>query len=445
MSPRRHTLAALTATAGVLLAAVLPFALLAEPARGSGSAAGTEPFTVTGAQLRWGINQESNNRAFAPGTHNFFSAGIVRDPGRGGTTIAQADWRAEDGNVRIEKQQPDSSYALATWGGLGTAPDGTEIASPTSGVFSNHQVVLGAGSGTVDPATGFADIAWSGSFTVLYYSGMSFFTVTDPRLTVTPERAQLTATLGGFASDMEDQSTWVPLPPTDVVLADLPRNEVDLTSATGFAATPAYLGVGWSPPADEAAQVDGTWKGAFPASFLDFLSSAGTAGYWYSTGGSTDRFKPALPLTVSWAGAPVATPAASPTKPTKTPTRTPTKSPTTRPTKSPSTSPTATPTPRATTAAPTPRSTPAALPVVQAPPPSSGSGEVQAAPVAAPLAVQPVLVPAQQAPPLPAAGAAAPDPEPHALWLLGCVLLLGALATTLISTSLVSTSSEGKK
>ena len=319
MSPRRHTLAALTATAGVLLAAVLPFALLAEPARGSGSAAGTEPFTVTGAQLRWGINQESNNRAFAPGTHNFFSAGIVRDPGRGGTTIAQADWRAEDGNVRIEKQQPDSSYALATWGGLGTAPDGTEIASPTSGVFSNHQVVLGAGSGTVDPATGFADIAWSGSFTVLYYSGMSFFTVTDPRLTVTPERAQLTATLGGFASDMEDQSTWVPLPPTDVVLADLPRNEVDLTSAAGFAATPAYLGVGWSPPADEAAQVDGTWKGAFPASFLDFLSSAGTAGYWYSTGGSTDRFKPALPLTVSWAGAPVAAPAASPTKPTKTP------------------------------------------------------------------------------------------------------------------------------
>ena len=41
--------------------------------------------------------------------------------------------------------------------------------------------------------------------------------------------------------------------------------------------------------------------------------------------------------------------------------------------------------------------------------------------------------------------AADTDPDRHLLWLLGCVLLLGALATTLISTSLVSTSVEGKK
>jgi hypothetical protein len=58
--------------------------------------------------------------------------------------------------------------------------------------------------------------------------------------------------------------------------------------------------------------------------------------------------------------------------------------------------------------------------------------------------VQPLLVSATPSPPATAAPAAA-DTESHALWWLGCVLLLGALATTLISTSLVSTSLEGKR
>lgn len=443
---RRFGLGALAGTAAVLLASLAPFALLVGPARGAEEVR-SEPFTVSGAQLRWGINHESNNRAFAPGTHNFFSAGVVPDPGTGGTTLEEQDWRAESGNVRIEKQQADGTYAPATWAGLATAPDGTPIASATSGRFSNHQVVVSGGSGSVDPTTGFAEITWQGSFTVLYYSGMSFFTVTDPTLTVTPERAQLTATLGGFASDMEDQTQWTPMPPTRVVLADLPLAEVDLTSADGFASTPAYLGVGWQAPSGESAQVDGPWRGAFPSSFLDFLSSAGTAGYWYSTGGATDAYKPALPLTVSWAGASIATPSAS-ASPTSKPTSKPTKGPTKSPTKGPPSSPAATPTDQV--PSPTPRTTPPSVlaPVVEGPGSSSVDGAAappQGEPTAqaAPLAISPVLVSA--ATPPPAALAADTDPDRHLLWLLGCVLLLGALATTLISTSLVSTSVEGKK
>jgi hypothetical protein len=453
-TPGRTAASAVGATLAVLLAALLPFSLLAGPARGSGASDG--PFEVTGAQLRWGINNESNNRAFAPGTYNFFSAGIVPDPGRGGTTLPPSSWRAVDGTVRIEKQQPDGSWAAATWAGLSTTAQGATIASPTSGEFSNHQVVLDAGTGTVDPATGFATISWKGSFTVLFYSGMSYFTVTDPALSVTPERAQLTATIGGFASDMDDQSQWNPLPPTQVVLADLPRDQVDLASADGFASTPAYLGVGWQPPADEAAQVGGPWKGAFPASFLDVVSSAGTAGYWYSTGGATDAYKPPLPLTVSWAGTPVATPTASaPVRPTATPTKNPTKSPTRAPTTSP-TSPSTTPassSPAPTSSAPAPVTGSTPAPDVGSStgpgaPPGSASGELDDGQVglaaAAPLAVQPLLVSATPSPPATAAPAAA-DTESHALWWLGCVLLLGALATTLISTSLVSTSLEGKR
>lgn len=443
---RRCGLGALAGTAAVLLAAVVPFALLVGPARGAEELK-SEPFDVSGAQLRWGLNNESNNRAFAPGTHNFFSAGVVPDPGKGGTTLAEQNWRAESGNVRIEKQEADGSYAPATWAGLSTAPDGTPIASATSGRFSNHQVVVSGGTGSVDPTTGFAEITWQGAFTVLYYSGMSFFTVTDPTLTVTPERAQLTATLGGFASDMEDQTRWTPMPPTRVVLADLPRAEVDLTSDDGFASTPAYLGVGWQVPPGESAQVDGPWKGAFPSSFLDFLSSAGTAGYWYSTGGATDAYKPALPLTVSWAGASIATPSAS-ASPTGKPTRSPSTSPSASPTKAPTarptdrTTPSATPTAQATQT--TPSSSPA--PVDQASPPAAGDGDTvptEAIAQAAPLAISPVLV--STAAPPPAAPAADTDSERRVLWLLGCVLLLGALATTLISTSLVSTSVEGKQ
>lgn len=449
----RHTAAALAATlaatAAMVVVAVAPLSLLAG-AQGAGPSAG-DPFAVTGAQLRWGVSNEANNRAFAPGTYNFFSAGIVPDPGRGGTTITQTSWRASDGNVRVEKQQGDGSYALATWGGLSTTPQGATIPSPTSGQFSNHQVVLDAGTGTVDPASGFATIAWKGSFTVLFYSGMSFFTVTDPTLTVTPERAQLTATAGGFASDMEDQSTWSPLPPTPVVLADLPRAEVDLAGADGFASTPAYLGVGWQPPAGQSAQVGGPWRGAFPASFLDFLSTAGSAGYWYSTGGSTDAYKPALPLTVSWAGAAIAAPSSSPTAtPTKGPTKGPGKGPTKGPTRGPTEDPTRAPSPTERPAAtPAPAALASETRAPQAPggptdpgPTDPGTGSLAAGRSSSPLAVQPVLVSAATSPPTSAAPAA-DDTESHTLWLLGCVLLLGALATTLISTSLVSNPVEG--
>ncbi|WP_210650374.1 hypothetical protein [Nocardioides sp. SYSU D00065] len=438
---RLHAAAALAGCVAVLATALLPSAL-AGPAQGSAPTR-TEPFAVSGAILRWGVNNETNNRAFAPGTYNFMSAGVVPDPGRGGTTLPRASWRAEDGNVRIEKQQADGGYALATWEGLSTTPQGATISSPTSGQFSNHQVVIGAGTGTVDPATGFATISWTGSFTVLFYSGMSYFTVTDPTLTVTPERAQLTATAGGFASDMDDQSQWLPLPPTPVVLADLPVAEVDLAAADGFVSTPTYLGVDWQAPADEAAQAGGPYRGAFPSSFLDFLATAGTAGYWYSTGGATDAFKPALPLSVSWSGVPVATPsAAASTKPTKRPTRVPTPAPTRQPSPSPTasdpTSPTSSPTtsptraPAAATGRP-PVTDPASVPSgVDASVPSAAA--LAAAPALP--AVQPVLVAASSTSSTSAAPAAATDSERHALWLLGCVLLLGALATTLISTTL---------
>jgi hypothetical protein len=281
------------------------------------------PFTVDDAQLRWGLNDESNNAAFAPGTFNFFSAGEVGDPGAGGQRLPlrgggatwsngkPARWSARAGEVRIEKRQPDGSYAAATFDGTSTDVSGNRLTTG-GGSFSDHQVVIDGGTGTVDPAGGRATVSWKGTFTVLYYSGMTFFMVSDPQLVVTPTTARLSGTLSGYASDMDDTSTWVEVPGRQVVLADLPRSGLRLPTTGGITSTPSYLRVRHDAPADGVTQVrtGPTW-GAFPASFLTAMHRLGSAAYWYSSGGSADAHKVPLPLTVSYsAGSPVTVPLA---------------------------------------------------------------------------------------------------------------------------------------
>ncbi|MGJ9413489.1 hypothetical protein ACHAAC_12355 [Aeromicrobium sp. CF4.19] len=261
---------------------------------------------VADAQLRWGLSNEVNNRAFAPGTFNFMSAGKIPDPGRGGVIMPPGQWNQQFGDVSIEKFSASSNtYREASWAGLRTDSSGDTIPSPTSGRFSNHQVVLDAGEGVIDTEKGTATIRWKGSFTVVLYSGMSFFYVSDPVLTVTNGTGRLTATLGGYGSSMEDMTKWEKLPDTVVRLADLGR--VDVSSGRGVTVTPAYRGVRVDVPSDQAGQVrSGEHWGSFPQSFVNFQSRAGTASYWYSSGGAADPFKATLPMTLSWsAGDPV--------------------------------------------------------------------------------------------------------------------------------------------
>lgn len=400
----------------------------------------TGAFSVTDAQLRWGLNDESNNRAFAPGTFNFLSAGEVPDPGSGGNTVrdgtwsstgAQA-WAASAGNVRIEKRTASGAYAPATFAGLSTQADGTPLGGPAAGTFSGHQVVVDGGTGVVDPGAGTATVQWSGTFSVLYYSGMSLFTVTDPRLVVTPTTAVLRGTLGGYASDMVDTSEWVEVAPLEVTLADLPRAGLTLAGA-GFNATPAYLGVTYDAPGDQVTQVrtGPTW-GAFPSSFVAGMSRAGSAPYFYSSGGSADAFKVAKPLTFSWsAGAPIAQPA-SETRPGVVATT----GPRARSPKAPSA-----PAAPETTSAPTGtgstdgsgRSVAPTTSVPVAAPALAGIGLPPAGtdltvPLAAPL-------PGSTVPTIYALTSAAAAPDPNSdhrwTWWLGSLLLLGAAGVTL--------------
>lgn len=265
-----------------------------------------DAWSVDDAQLRWGVNDESNNRSHAPQRYNFLSAGKLPDPGKGGQSVTATHWRQAAGDVRIEKYVDGKGYVPATWNGLSTGSDGAIDTSPSDGVFTRHQVVLDGGTGRIDPATDSGTIRWKGSFSVVFYSGFTFFHVSDPTLVVRDGRARVTATLSGYGSDQADQSVWRAVPARTVTLAELGR--VDLKGDAGFTVSPAYdrvkVDVG-----DGTPQVrTGTGWGSFPQSFVDFQREVGTAAFWYSSGGATDAAKKALPLSVSYdADAPVST------------------------------------------------------------------------------------------------------------------------------------------
>lgn len=315
MSPRtrrtpRAVLAALLAlpalglTAGPVVAA--------DPAPGGGDI----PVTVTipdlgdgtvaldDAVLRWSLNAETGAAAYFGGC-NFLMAGT---PGATGDTGGGRVWtgsdgfyRAQQGAVRIERPSADGlSSQLATWDSRCLAPDGATTVSTANGLTTGAQVVLTEGTGTLDPAAGTARIAWSGTFTAVFYGGLTYWWASDPVLTVAADgTARLTATTGGYGTSMQDLSQWVPLPDTEVVLADL--DGVSVTATDGVVATPRYAGVRVQVPAGSSPQVlDGPAAGAFPQTFVTFQGLTGQAAYWYSSGGLADSRKVASDLAVSW-------------------------------------------------------------------------------------------------------------------------------------------------
>lgn len=359
---------------------------------------------VDDAVLRWGINNETSNRAYAPRTFNYLSAGRIPDPGEGGQAIPRSRWKQAAGAVQIQKWN-GSAWRKATWSGLRTGSDGKPLGSPTSGRFSNHRFVVSNGSGEVDAEAGTAHVEWDGDLTVVYYSGMSMFYVTDPVLDVADGHGTLTATVQGFASSVDDPDTWAPVEPASVTLAELP--DVDLSDADGLTTTPAYLGV----RVDGLGQVTGDrWTGSFPQDFVDYMDRLGTAPFWLSSGAATDPFKVALPLSVGF------DPHAE--QPEPTPTEEPTKDPIENPV-----------VPPPVTVTVTAQPAPIAPPVQPAPPavelPTAAVPTAAAAPL--PVAAQLVAAPA----PVAASTTDAPtDLTP--VWWLGAGLLLVAALTLLI-------------
>lgn len=260
------------------------------------------PFEVSNAQLRWGLNVETGSGAFYGGC-NFLSAGVVGDTDGGKVwNEGHGFYSATDGSTTIEKPYRAGSqgyeYRTVPFADRCLGPDGTPVRSAlieSTGV----QAVIEDGVGSIDPEAGTAEIQWEGSFTVVFYGGLTYWWVVDPYLTVADGRGTLRGTVGGYGTDMDDMTKWVELRPRDLVLADLP--EVNLSGASGFAADPSYRGVRISVPPGAAPQVrEGSNWGSFPQDFVDFQVETGQAAYWYTSGGIRDAAKPASTVYVNY-------------------------------------------------------------------------------------------------------------------------------------------------
>lgn len=262
---------------------------------------------IADAQFRWGLNTESGAGAFAGGC-NFLSAGRAGDVGGGGIvwgpgatdTAGAALYRATDGDVRIEKPARSGEYDLATWAGRCLDANGTAVTASSLTSQTGNQVVIDGGTG-VRAADGSLEIRWSGSFTVVFYGGMTYWSASDPVLSIDASGdGRVTATASGYAASMENLAEWREIEKQQIVLAELRGAD---TSGDGFMTDPLYAGVSVS--VSGAGQVARTadnaaYWGAFPASFVQFQKLTGQAGYWLTTGGVRDRAKVASTLYISY-------------------------------------------------------------------------------------------------------------------------------------------------
>lgn len=367
---RNHLVPALAAatTALVLGSAVLSL--------GVGAADG--PVSLTGATLEWSVSEELNTGAF-DGSCNHLSAGP--------TDGTPTQYRGTDGDVTVQKRNAAGAYVTITdWASRCQDANGAKVTTGGAARLGLRLRLTG-GEGTLDRGTGAATVRWSGTFSTNLYDELVPLWFSNLTLDVDGNGSgTLTATLGGFASSIDDPDVREPIPPFPGVViarfAGLPTS-----GTTGFVATPLYAGVTYE--ATEAPQVRNTasW-GSWPTGMVDAMVRTGTASYWYSTGSSSDVRKAPAPVTVDF-GVTTAPTTTAPTTtapttapPTTAPTTTP---PTTVPTTTPPTVPsttvptTAPPTVPTTTAVPATIAVPAAAPLVESPP-AGVAGSVTARP-----------------------------------------------------------------
>jgi hypothetical protein len=269
------------------------------------------PFTVSDASLRWALNAEAGSGAFYGGC-NFLMAGRPGADGdtHGGKVWADATYyHASAGAVHVEKLDASGTYRPVTFADRCRSAGGQTVTTG-NGLSTGTQAVLDAGKGRVDPVAGTATIRWTGTFTAVFYGGLTYWWASDPVLTVAADgTGTVTATLGGYGTSMEDTSRWVALPSTTVVLARL--SGVSLAAARGFRTVPTYVGTSVSVPDGVTPQAprtadNATYWGSFPQGFVDFQVATGQSSYWYSSGGQRDAYKVAAPVYVSYdADAPV--------------------------------------------------------------------------------------------------------------------------------------------
>ncbi|WP_136090077.1 HtaA domain-containing protein [Auritidibacter ignavus] len=267
-------------------------------------------FTIDNAQFRWGVNVESNAGAFFGGC-NWLQAGKAGNWGRSEVWSDDRLFKVKDRNVRIEKRLGQNKWTTPTWQNkcqdlTGSTPR-TVLTNPAE-TGTQAEVVIDGGKGEYDAATETLRIEWEGSFTVVFYGGMTYWWATDPVLELKNGAGELTVDLGGYGADMYDLTKWTKLETHhDVPIATISTVDMktDATTQTfnGLTTTPRYRGVKVdveaTGPSNPQKRDEPNW-GSFPQEFVDFQVLTGQAGYWYTTGGLRDPAKPPSPITVSF-------------------------------------------------------------------------------------------------------------------------------------------------
>ena len=258
---------------------------------------------VSDAVFSWGINAESGAGAYYPGSCNFLSAGVSGDAGKADVwskedAEAKKLFSPEEGNVKILRPTADGGTQPITWDNKCQTPEGERVNTYTGETAkrSGNFVEISGGKGTIDAETKSGTIEWEGSFTVVYYSGFTYWSVSNPKLEVKNGKGKITGTFSGYGADMADLSKWEKLKPVEGTIADFGNNKVELDE-NGFTVTPDYEGVDSGQP-DQNKEKDG-W-GSFPKSWVDYNVQTGQAQYWYSSGGAADPRKKPTALTVKY-------------------------------------------------------------------------------------------------------------------------------------------------
>ncbi|MDR2565944.1 MAG: WxL domain-containing protein [Bifidobacteriaceae bacterium] len=249
---------------------------------------------VEDVTLAWSINDESGGGAYYGGC-NFLSAGVAGNAGSAKVwTEADGLWTAQDGDVSIEKPTASGVWEAPTWATKCQNAAGQAVTT-AAGSTTGNRVVFADGAGVVDLDSGTATVEWEGGFTVVFYGGMTYWSASDPVLTVNADgTGQLTATASGYKASMADPTLWEELTPQAIVLADFQGITL---SETGFTLAPEYRGVAVTGVTQSQTGAD--W-GSFPQSFVDFQLLTGQSSYWYSSGTGGDAKKPAQPVAVAW-------------------------------------------------------------------------------------------------------------------------------------------------
>ncbi|WP_152973639.1 fibronectin type III domain-containing protein [Bifidobacterium aesculapii] len=282
-----------TALAAVIAAATLGAGLVAPAA----SAADSTAKTTSDATLSWGLSKIATGGAWFGGC-NFLSAGEAGNSGSSAPWTASnpnPGYKSADGNVTIKSPDANGDLTVTpTWETKCLTPSGKAATAYTNGTGTSTDATVNfsKGTGTIDTAANTADIQWTGSFTVAFYGGMTYWFAADPELKVNADgTATLTADLSGYAADRNDTSKWSKIPVQEnKTIAELKNVKV---TDTGFTVTPEYDSIKTTEVPD---------GGSWPQDFVSFQDLTGQASYWYNSGASdaNAKAKAPTPITVAY-------------------------------------------------------------------------------------------------------------------------------------------------